>query len=133
MRKFIFIISVLLFCFNIKLQAQSNSEDSSKKKVFTIVEQMPTYPGGEEKMYNFICDSLKLLNNCSVVNDKIIVRFVVEANGTISNIQIIKSVGKIFDAALIETIKKMPLWIPGKQNGKSVPVYFTLPFYFSMN
>ena len=60
-------------------------------------------------------------------------KFVVRSTGEIDNIQIVRGVHKILDTAAIELVKKMPQWIPGVQNGKTVPVYIILPVVFRLD
>ena len=133
MIKFFLFIS-LLFCFNKKLQAQSNSEDSSKKTVFTFVEQMPTYPGGEEKMYKFICKHLKYPEKArrKKIEGRVLIKFMVNEEGLIDDITILKDIGYGCGDAAADVISQMPTWNAGRQNGKPVKVYYTIPFRFSL-
>ncbi len=105
-------------------------------KVYVFVEQMPIYPGGESEMSNFLANKMKY----PVIPDEKLmdnlhssVRFTVTKRGEIKNIHPTdkKYEGTILTDSLISTIKKMPLWIPGKQNGKEVDVYFTLRMHVS--
>jgi periplasmic protein TonB len=134
MRKNLFYFLVLVFCFNARLQAQSNIADSSNKKVFTFVEQMPIYPGGEEKMYKFISKHLKYPEKAKrkKIEGKVLIKFMVNEDGLIENITILKDIGYGCGEAAANVISQMPAWVAGKQNGKSVNVYYTIPFQFSL-
>ena len=96
------------------------------------VEQMPQFPGGEQKLLKFIQDNLKYPNTESCVQGRVIVRFVVTKTGSIENIEVVRSLEPSFDKEAVRVIKLMPKWIPGKQNGVNVSVYFTLPINFKI-
>lgn len=113
---------------------KSDNEKSSKKKVkqgndeepiFTVVEQNPTYPGGISELLSFIDSNLKYPK--SAVNNKVNVSFVVEPDGSLSNIGIEGSSNEELTSAIINMVKKMPKWNPGKQRGKAVPVKVAFP------
>ena len=132
MTKIILMTSFLIGSFLISKGQPSMRNDN---KVFTIVEHMPEYPGGEKALVKFLKINLKYprenLEPGSQV--KVIAKFVVDKNGKVTGIEIQKSGGKYFDDEVMRTMKKMQIsvtWIPGKQNGKNVAVYFYLPVVF---
>ncbi|MDR1091844.1 MAG: energy transducer TonB [Prevotella sp.] len=100
-------------------------------KPYTVVEQMPSFPGGEAEMQKFIRDNLKypVVDEESGIHGRITVRFVVSKTGDIKDIQAIR--GGILCDSLVSVVKRMPRWIPGRQNGEAVDVYFTLPMYIN--
>ncbi|UBM60311.1 TonB family protein [Marinilongibacter aquaticus] len=110
-------------------------EETEESKTFVAVEQMPEFPGGVKAMYAFISEHMKYPNAAQRANvsGKVYVKFAVEKDGQISRISVLKSVGFGCDDEAIRVIKSMPKWNPGRQNGKSVPVWFTLPFAFQLD
>ena len=103
-------------------------------QIVDYVEQMPIYPGGEKEMMDFLYKNL----NYPVVDlelgteGTVRVRFVVEKDGSIGNVEIIRPLSVNCDREAIRVIKKMPTWIPGKQNGVAVRVYYNLPVRFKL-
>lgn len=93
-------------------------------------EEMPEFPGGSTAFLKFMHKNLKQPGNLDA-GDKIVVqvRFVVDINGNIKDIAIVKSGGDL-DSEVVRVVSKMPQWKPGLQNGQHVPVYFTLPVTF---
>ena len=98
-----------------------------EEKPYVAVEQMPTFPGGEAELMKFIRDNLRYKEG---IQGRVILRFVVTKTGAIDNITVLRSLDPACDEEAIRLIKSMPRWIPGKQNGNSVPVYYTLPVVF---
>ena len=103
--------------------------------VYTYVEQMPEYPGGNDAMMEFIRKNLRYpeIAKEAGVEGRVIIRFVVDEFGAISDIKILKDIGGGCGAEACRVIKMMPKWKPGKQNGKAVKTYFTLPVTFRLN
>ena len=106
------------------------SEDADAP--FIIVEQMPQFPGGEKEMLKFIYDNLKypLLAQEMGVSGTVIINFVIDREGQITNIKVSRSIGGGCDEEAIRVLGKMPRWSPGRQGGKTVRVSYTLPFKF---
>lgn len=104
-----------------------------EEKPYEAVEQMPTFPGGETELMKFIRDNLKypVIAQENGIQGRVILRFVVSKTGTIDNVTVLRSLDPTCDKEAIRVVKSMPKWIPGKQNGNNVPVYFTLPVVFS--
>ena len=95
---------------------------------------MPQFPGGEKEMYKYIYDNIKypVVDQEMGVQGKVTVRFVVTKNGDISDIQLLKGISPTCDKEAIRVLKSMPKWVPGKNNGVAVPVYFTMPIVFKL-
>ena len=95
---------------------------------------MPTFPGGEAELMKFMSENLKypVIAQENGIQGRVILRFVVSKTGAIENIQVVRSVDPTCDKEAIRMVKSMPRWIPGKQNGNNVPVYFTLPVLFKL-
>ena len=102
--------------------------------VYDCVEQMPSFPGGSQKLKEFIEENLRypkeLEETC--VQGRVIVRFIVERNGKLSNVKVVKSVHPVLDKEAFRIVKLMPRWIPGRQNGITVRVKFYIPIIFRL-
>lgn len=100
-----------------------------KDKPFTTVEQMPSFPGGEEEMMRFIANNFAYPDSVRELGlqGRLTARFVVERDGSLSNITMIRGIDSNLDCEFVRLIQSMPQWIPGKQDGETVRVYFTLP------
>lgn len=109
-------------------------EEKKKEEVFTHVEQMPKFPGGDAELYKFISSNLNypamaIENN---VQGRVVVQFVVTKDGSIGNVKVVRSVDRDLDNEAIRVCKKLPKFIPGKQNGQPVNVWYTLPVTFKL-
>ena len=102
--------------------------------VYDCVEQMPSFHGGSQKLKEFIEENLRypkeLEETC--VQGRVIVRFIVERNGKLSNVKVVKSVDPVLDKEALRIVKLMPRWIPGRQNGITVRVKFYIPIIFRL-
>lgn len=109
-------------------------EAKQEEKPFTTVEQMPSFPGGEAEMYKFIGDNLKypVVAQESGIQGRVTIRFVVTKTGAISDVTVLRGIDPSCDKEAVRVVKSMPKWIPGKQNGLNVPVYYTLPIVFRL-
>ncbi|MEN9523672.1 MAG: hypothetical protein RL065_2049 [Bacteroidota bacterium] len=115
---------------------QGNATEIEKPTIFTFAEIMPSYPGGEEKMYEFIQDNLKYPTRAkdNQTEGRVMVQFVVLENGSIGEVKTVnkKRLGDGCEESAMEVIRKMKSWNPGKQNGKAVQVWYTVPIQFSL-
>ena len=102
--------------------------------VYDCVEQMPSFPGGTQKLKEFIEKNLRYPKELeeSCVQGRVIVRFIVERNGKLSNVKVVKSVHPVLDKEALRIVKLMPRWIPGRQNGITVRVKFYIPIIFRL-
>ena len=102
--------------------------------VYDCVEQMPSFPGGTQKLKEFIEENLRYPKELeeSCVQGRVIVRFIVERNGKLSNVKVVKSVDPVLDKEALRIVKLMPRWIPGRQNGITVRVKFYIPIIFRL-
>jgi protein TonB len=103
-------------------------------KVFDVVEQMPSFPGGDTELMKFLHDHIKypVVAEENGIQGRVIAQFVVERDGSISDVKVIKSVDPSLDKEAIRVLKSMPKWIPGKQNGSAVRVKYTVPVTFKL-
>lgn len=103
-----------------------------KMEPFLVVEQMPDFPGGEQELYKYLEKNIKYpaMARESGITGTVYIRFVVNKDGKISNASVLRGIGGGCDEEAMRVVKGMPPWKAGKQNGVSVPVYFTLPVHF---
>lgn len=101
---------------------------------FTNVEMMPEFIGGTTELYKWLANNLRYPTAAvnAGVEGKVFVKFIVEKDGTISKLEVLKGIGFGCDEEALRTLQKMPKWSPGKQNGRAVRVYFTLPISFKL-
>jgi len=104
-------------------------------KVYDVVEQMPSFPGGPAAMMEFISRSIVYPVSAlkQELQGRVIVSFIVERDGRLSNAKVVKSVAPDLDKEALRIVKKMPRWIPGQQNGRKVKVKYTVPITFRLN
>ena len=103
-------------------------------KVFDVVEQMPSFPGGDAELMKFLHDHIKypVVAEENGVQGRVVCTFVVERDGSITDVRVIKSVDPSLDKEAVRVVKSMPKWIPGKQNGSAVRVKYTVPVTFRL-
>jgi len=105
-----------------------------EEKTFEVVEQMPTFPGGDEELIKFLGENIRYpaIAQENGISGRVIVKFVVTRKGEVDRIEVVRSVDSSLDKEAIRVVKSMPKWIPGKQNGENVSVWFTLPVNFRL-
>ena len=105
-----------------------------ENKVFDVVEQMPSYPGGMGALMQYLSSHIKYpaIAEENGIQGRVICTFVVERDGSITDVRIAKSVDPSLDKEAMRVVSSMPKWIPGKQNGSAVRVKYTLPVTFRL-
>jgi len=105
-----------------------------ENKVFDVVEQMPSYPGGNGALMQYLSSHIKypVIAEENGIQGRVICTFVVERDGSITDVRIAKSVDPSLDKEAMRVVSSMPKWIPGKQNGSAVRVKYTLPVTFRL-
>ena len=105
-----------------------------EEKVFDVVEQMPSFPGGNTALMKFLNENIHypVVAQENGVQGRVVVSFVVERDGHITDVQIARSVDPSLDKEAQRVVKSMPKWIPGKQNGSAVRVKFNVPVSFRL-
>jgi len=103
-------------------------------KVFDVVEQMPQFPGGPNALFEYLSKNIKypVVAEENGIQGRVIVTFVVERDGSITDVKVAKSVDPSLDKEAMRVVKSMPNWIPGKQNGSAVRVKYTVPVTFRL-
>lgn len=110
-------------------------EEDEEAPIFTVVESMPGYPGGDEARIRYLQENLKYpqMARESGIQGRVFVTFVVERDGSITDVKILRGIGGGCDEEAIRVIQNMPKWVPGKQRGKPVRVQFNMPILFKLN
>ena len=94
---------------------------------------MPKYPGGTEKMFEFIADNLRWPgDDDSCIQGRVVVSFIVEKDGSLTDVKVIKSVDPAFDKEAVRVVKSMPKWEPGMWRGKPARVHYCIPIRFRL-
>ncbi|MFY9310248.1 MAG: energy transducer TonB [Bacteroidia bacterium] len=110
---------------------------SEKNEIFSIVENMPEFPGGAEAMKSFVKENLVYPEEeyKKGISGTCYVTFVVGTDGKLNDIKVLRGIpnGELCNKEAVNVVKKMPVWIPGKQNGKNVSVQYNLPIKFTSN
>jgi len=102
--------------------------------VFQVVETMPSFPGGDAALMKYLGDNVKypVIAQENGIQGRVICQFVVNRDGSIVDVEVVRSVDPSLDKEAIRVIKSMPNWAPGKQRGKAVRVKYTLPVNFRL-
>ncbi len=107
---------------------------SESDEIYLVVDEVPTYQGGHEKMSEFISQNMKYPEKArkEIAQGTVFVEFIVEKNGTVSEAAVLKGVSKECDEEALRVVKILSPWNPGKQSGKAVRVKFVLPIKFKL-
>ena len=116
-----------------KVAETPNADDD--ETIFTVVETMPLYPGGDQGLFKYLGENVRYPVNAQVngIQGRVICQFVVNTDGSVLDAQVVRSVDPDLDAEAIRVINGMPKWIPGMQKGKAVRVKYTLPLNFRLD
>ena len=109
-------------------------EEIVEAEIFKVVEEMPEFPGGAAKMMEYIQKNIKypMMARESDIQGRVFVNFVVEPNGEISNVEVLRGIGGGCDEEALRVVQSMPSWKPGKQRGSAVRCSFTVPIIFKL-
>lgn len=112
----------------------TQAPEAQEEEPYMMVEQMPQFPGGPAELLKYITKNLKypVIAQENGIQGKVILRFVVNAQGHVENVKVLRSLDPYCDKEAIRVVKSLPQWIPGKQNGRNVPVYYTCPIVFKL-
>ncbi|MCH3994517.1 MAG: energy transducer TonB [Prevotella sp.] len=105
-----------------------------ENKVFDVVEQMPSFPGGPSALMAYLNNNVKypVVAQENGVQGRVVISFVVERDGSITDVQVVKSVDPSLDREASRVVRSMPRWNPGKQNGQAVRVKYNVPVSFRL-
>lgn len=109
-------------------------EEVVEAEIFTVVEEMPEFPGGMAKLAEYLAKNIKYpqLARESGIQGRVFINFVVEHDGSVTNVKVMRSLGGGCDEEAVRVVKSMPKWKPGKQRGKAVRVSYNLPVNFKL-
>ncbi len=109
-------------------------EPVEEEQIFTIVEEMPSFPGGEEELFKYLGKTIKYpqMATDAGISGVVYVTFVVGKDGKITDVRVLRGIGGGCDEEAIRVVKSMPPWKPGKQRGKPVTVQYNLPIRFTL-
>ena len=109
-------------------------EEPQEEVIFQVVEEMPQFPGGLGEAMKFLAKNIKYPVEAqqAKIEGRVIVRFVVGRDGSVSNVEVMRGVSPELDAEAVRVVSLMPKWIPGKQRGKAVAVKYTMPIMFRL-
>ena len=130
MKKLIFIALLsLIGMTNVFAQQETTA---TAEKVFDVVDEMPSFPGGQGAMMEFLSKNIKypIVAEENGIQGRVLVKVVVKKDGTIDSPIVVKGVDPSLIKEAIRVVKTMPKWIPGKQKGEPVNVSFTVPVTF---
>jgi protein TonB len=134
--KRLIMMSLMATCCLTTVLAQKTvvSQKDQKEEPFNVVEDMPAFPGGMEAMIVYLSSNIKYPADAKKqkVDGRVLVKFVVEKDGSITEVKVIKPAFPSLDAEAIRVVKAMPKWKPGYQNGQAVRVQFAMPINFSL-
>ena len=133
MKKLILLSMLAVFCL---MTANAQTDESQKSQIVCdLAEKMPMFPGGTSALIKYLSTNIKYPADAEKkkVEGRVFVTFVVEIDGSISEVQLTKKLFPSLDQEAVRVVKAMPKWIPGEIEGKLVRVRYTLPITFRLN
>ena len=142
----LFAISALVLLVVVFVPARANAQDKKGKttqtrkdtatddKIYEVCEQMPIFEGGDAALLKYLRENLKYPDNTKDrgVQGRMVVGFIVEKDGSLTNVKVLRAVDIALDAEVLRVIKGMPKWIPGRHNGQRVRVRYLLPIHICL-
>ena len=142
----LFAISALVLLVVVFVPARANAQDKKGKttqtrkdtatddKVYEVCEQMPIFEGGDAALLKYLTDSVKYpeLAKKHGVQGRVVIGFIVEKDGSLTDVKVLRPVDIDLDAEALRGIKGMPKWIPGRHNGQRVRVRHLLPIHICL-
>ena len=115
-------------------KAQTHKDTTTDDKVYDVCEQMPIYEGGDAALLKYLRENLKLPEEDKErgMQGRMVVGFVVEKDGSLTNVKVLRAVDIALDAEVLRVVKGMPKWIPGRHNGQRVRVRYLLPIHICL-
>ena len=149
--KTLVVIIITLLAFSLSSLNVSGQKSTSDKKettqasekgkaammtdgAYQVVDVVPEFPGGDEALLKYIADSTRYPKEAKEkgIQGKVIARFMIKKDGSVSNVSIPKGVNTLLDNEAIRVIKTLPSFTPGKLNGKKVPVWYMIPISYTL-
>ena len=142
----LFVVSALILLVIVIAPVRANAQDKKGKttqtrkdtatddKVYEVCEQMPIFEGGDAALLKYLRENLKYPDKTKDrgVQGRMVVGFIVEKDGSLTNVKVLRAVDIAIDAEVLRVVKGMPKWIPGRQNGKRVRVRYLLPIHICL-
>ena len=118
----------------LKKESNAEGEASNSNKAYDVVDEMPQFPGGPSKLFEFLAKNIRYPAEAEKAGavGRVIVSFVVEKDGSISNAKAVKAIHPALDAEALRVINSMPKWTPGKKNGEATRVKYVVPVNFHL-
>ena len=112
----------------------TRKDTATDDKVYEVCEQMPIFEGGDAALLKYLRENLKYPDKTKDrgVQGRMVVGFIVEKDGSLTNVKVLRAVDIAIDAEVLRVVKGMPKWIPGRQNGKRVRVRYLLPIHICL-
>ena len=132
MKKLLFFTFALLITFVSSATSRNYYDESDP--VYRDEEQKPEFPGGDKELFKYVQATIKYPTEAyeQKIEGRVIVQFVVEKDGSISNVKVVRHVHPLLDEEAVRVIENMPKWEPGRQRGKAVRVKYTVPVSFKV-
>ncbi len=132
--RFLATLSVLALLLIVNTNAMAQNKKAANDKVLEKAEVMPEFPGGEQAMMKFVSENVQYPEKAKEkeISGRVLVGFIVEKDGSVNEVKIVRGIGGGCDEEAVRVVKAMPKWKPGKQDGKTVRVSYTMPFFFKM-
>ena len=142
----LFVVSALILLVIVIAPARANAQDKREKttqtrkdtatddKVYEVCEQMPIFEGGDAALMKYLTDSVKYpeLTKKHGVQGRVVIGFIVEKDGSLTDVKVLRPVDIDLDAEVLRLVKGMPKWIPGRHNGQRVRVRHLLPIHICL-
>ena len=127
-------LSVLTLLLMVNTNAMAQSKKIANDKVLEKAEVMPQFPGGDQAMMDFVAKNVQYPQEAKdkEISGRVLVSFVIEKDGSITDVKVVKGIGGGCDEEAVRVVKAMPKWKPGKDKGKPVRVSYTMPFTFKL-
>ena len=118
----------------LRKESATESDDSNPSKVYDVVDEMPQFPGGSSKLFEFLARNVRYPAEAEKAGaqGRVIVSFVIEKDGSVSNAKTVKAIHPALDAEALRVINGMPKWTPGKQKGEATRVKYIVPVTFRL-
>ena len=115
-------------------KARTHKDTTTDDKVYEVCEQMPTYEGGDAALLKYLGENWKLPDEYKErgIQGRMVVGFIVEKDGSLTNVKVLRAVDIAIDAEVLRVVKGMPKWIPGRHNGQRVRVRYLLPIHICL-
>lgn len=125
-------VLAVMFIANTSVMAQD--KQAKDDKIYDTPETMPEYPGGMEAMASFLSENIVYPEKAQEkeISGRVMVQFVIEKDGSVTEVKVMRSVDPLLDAEATRVVKAMPKWKPGTVSGKPVRVRYMLPIVFKM-